>query len=216
MISLHEVTLALSGQRILDNLTLDIQKAERLVILGASGSGKTTLLRLIAGFVAPDSGSVVIADSVVSKDGKIIVSPYRRGVNMVFQDLALWSHMNVEENIGFGLKMQGVSKDMREKEVAKMLETVGLQGYAKKRIHQLSGGEQQRVALARALITKPKILLMDEPLSSLDAQLNQKLRAEIVRLQESLGFTLVYVTHNETEAREISTRTVYMKEGRVV
>jgi ABC-type Fe3+/spermidine/putrescine transport system ATPase subunit len=159
-------------------------------------------------------GKVLIEGKVVSKDGQIIVPPHQRDVAMVFQDLALWSHMNVYENIAFGLKIKKVPSKERKVKVTQMLSLVGLSGHENKRIDQLSGGEQQRVALARALILSPKIVLMDEPLSSLDQALNQRLRKEIVRLQEKFGFTLVYVTHNEEEAREISTEIFYMSSGK--
>jgi len=215
MIALENISFIQEERMILNGLHLEVGDRERLVILGASGSGKTTLLRMIAGFITPDEGIVRIDGEVVSQKGKIVVPPRKRGLNMVFQDLALWSHMDVYENIAFGLKMQGVTKKERQNEVTNMLETVHLKGYEKRRIDTLSGGEKQRVALARALVTKPKILLMDEPLSSLDSKLNQELRRELVRLQEHFGFTLVYVTHSETEAREIATRAVKMKEGRV-
>ncbi len=216
MVELHEVTLCYGDKIVLEDLNLNVTKGERLVILGASGSGKSSLLRLIAGFIAPDSGEVLIGGRVVSRAGEILVPPHRRDVAMVFQDLALWGHMNVEENIGFGLKMRGVSKKERIQRVEAMLKTVGLEGYGKRRIDLLSGGEQQRVALARALILSPKVLLMDEPLSSLDRKLNQKLRGEILRLHEVFGFTLLYVTHNEEEAEEIGERTISMNNGKIV
>jgi ABC-type Fe3+/spermidine/putrescine transport system ATPase subunit len=178
------------------------------VILGSSGSGKTTLLRLIAGFNSPASGEIRIDGNIVSQEGKLIVPPDKREVAMVFQDLALWPHMNVYENIAFGLKIRKIPKNIREEKVREMLSLVSLAGYEKRRIEELSGGQQQRIALARALILSPKVLLMDEPLSSLDKTLNKKLRKEIIRLQEKFGFALVYVTHNEEEAEEIGTRII--------
>jgi len=211
MIVLEEVLLAVDDVVLLPRCSLHIKAKERVVILGASGSGKTTLLRLIAGFESPSSGKVLIEGVCVSEAGEILLEPRLRGISMVFQDLALWPHMSVEENIAFGLKMQGVGKKIRLQKVKEMLEMVSLAGYAKKRIHQLSGGEQQRVALARALVLSPKIVLMDEPLSSLDKALNIRLRQEIVALQEKLGFTLVYVTHNEEEAEAIATQTLLME-----
>jgi ABC-type Fe3+/spermidine/putrescine transport system ATPase subunit len=214
MISLQKVSVIYEEKTVLKEINLQIPKKERLVILGASGSGKSTLLRVIAGFIAPMRGEVLIEGKVVSKDGQIIVPPHQRDVAMVFQDLALWSHMNVYENIAFGLKIKKVPSKERKVKVTQMLSLVGLSGHENKRIDQLSGGEQQRVALARALILSPKIVLMDEPLSSLDQALNQRLRKEIVRLQEKFGFTLVYVTHNEEEAREIGTGIFYMSSGK--
>ena len=203
MIEFKNVSLKQQNQEILKDFNLHIKNHQRLVIVGASGSGKTTLLRLIAGFITPDSGEIFIDNKVVSKDKKILLPPHKREVGMVFQDLALWTHMSVEQNIEFGLKIQKMPKKQRRKKVAEFLHLVGLDDYGKKRVEQLSGGEQQRVALARSLVLSPKILLMDEPLSSLDEELNLKLRAEIVRLQKELGFTLVYVTHNMDEAEEI-------------
>ena len=208
MIELHQLTYRDKNNIILKDINLTVPNHERLVILGSSGSGKTTLLRLIAGFTAPTSGEIRIDDSIVSREGKIIIPPDKREVAMVFQDLALWPHMNVYENIAFGLKIRNIAKKTRDTKVKEMLSLVRLAGYEKRSIEQLSGGEQQRVALARALILSPKVILMDEPLSSLDRTLNQKLRKEIIRLQEKFGFTLVYVTHNEEEAEEIATRVI--------
>jgi ABC-type Fe3+/spermidine/putrescine transport system ATPase subunit len=214
MISIQKVSVIYGEKTVLNEIDLQIPKKERLVILGASGSGKSTLLRVIAGFTAPVRGEVLIEGKVVSKDGQIIVPPHQRDVAMVFQDLALWPHMNVYENIAFGLKIKKVPSKERKVKVTQMLSLVGLSGHENKRIDQLSGGEQQRVALARALILSPKIVLMDEPLSSLDEELNKRLRKEIVRLQEKFRFTLVYVTHNKEEAREIGTGIFYMSSGK--
>jgi len=201
-IELKNITI----KEILKDFNLNINPKERLVITGESGSGKTTILRLIAGFIAPDSGQVIIGGEVVSESSRVLVEPHNRGINMVFQDLALWSHMSVEQNIGFGLKVQKKSKREIVDRVDEMLEMVGLVGYNKRAIQTLSGGEQQRVALARALATRPKILLMDEPLSSLDSKRSEELRGEIVRLQEQLGFTLVYVTHSVRDVEVIGSR----------
>ncbi len=208
MIVLEEISVQFGETTLLNGLSLEIGQGERLVIVGASGSGKTTLLRLIAGFVAPARGRLFIGNSMVSAEGKILIPPYERELGMVFQDLALWPHMNAGENIAFGLKLKGVPKKERRQRVAEMLVLVGLEGYSDKDIDQLSGGEKQRIALARSLVLSPKVLLMDEPLSSLDPELNRRLRGEIVRLQKELGFTLIYVTHNEREAEEIATRTI--------
>lgn len=202
--------MAREGRELFDGFSLRIKPAERLVILGGSGSGKTTLLRIIAGLVAPQRGRVSIAGRLVTEGERILVPPHRREVNMVFQDLALWPHMNVAENIAFGLKIRGMPSKERQEKIEEMLEMVGMQGFANRRIDQLSGGEKQRVALARALVLSPKILLMDEPLSSLDPKLNRHLRTEILRLQKELNFTLVYVTHSEEEAEEIGERKVWM------
>jgi ABC-type Fe3+/spermidine/putrescine transport system ATPase subunit len=210
LIELKNISLTYKNNIIIKNLNLHIKKGERLVILGASGSGKTTLLRLIAGFIAPTFGKIEIDNKIVSKDKEILVPPHLRGIGMVFQDLALWPHMNVKENISFGLKINKTSKKEIDKKVKEMLSLVGLDRFENKKIEELSGGEQQRVALARALIVLPKILLMDEPLSSLNRELNIQLSKEIVTLQEKFGFTLVYVTHNEDEAKKIASRIFYM------
>lgn len=206
IVELDSVSKAYAGQEALRDISLQIEQGQRVVILGPSGCGKTSILRLIAGFITPDSGSVSIGDKLVSKDGRILVPPQERRLGMVFQDLALWPHMRVEENIGFGLMVRGVPRRERKERIDAMLRLVGLEGYGRKRPSELSGGEQQRVALARALILEPQVLLMDEPLSSLDRPLADRLAREIVRLQERIGFTLLYVTHLEEEARIIGTR----------
>ena len=216
MIRLKRLTFRYESKTILDAIDLDVRAGERLVLLGGSGSGKTTILRLIAGFIAPSSGEIAIDTKRVSQAGRIIIPPYQRHVTMVFQDLALWPHMSVGENIAFGLKMHKVPAKEREAKVRSLLALVGLPGYENKSVEALSGGEQQRVALARALVLSPKVVLMDEPLSSLDEALNQSLRKEIVALQEKLGFTLVYVTHNIAEAEEIAERIVEVNNGRII
>ena len=211
MIEFQHVSLAYEDKPVLKPFDLTIGRKERLVILGASGSGKTSLLRLIAGLIVPTTGEIKIDRKTVSRPGTAVVAPNKREVGMVFQDLALWPHMTVEENISFGLKLKHIDKKKRHTRVDELLSLMGLPGYGERHINQLSGGEQQRVALARALILSPKVLLMDEPLSSLDTALNLRLRKEIVRLQETFGFTLVYVTHNEEEAKEIGTRILLME-----
>ena len=208
MLRFEKIVLGYDNTPTLEIPHLHIAPKERLVITGSSGSGKSTLLRVAAGFIVPLEGSIYLETICVSSAGKILLPPHKRTMGMVFQDLALWPHMNVRENISFGLKMQGITKAQREAQLGEMLETIGLQGYADRPIDTLSGGEQQRVALARALITRPKIILMDEPLSSLDEALNRQLRREIVRLQERFGFTLLYVTHNNEEAQAIATRSI--------
>jgi len=206
MIRLQNITLMQKEQAIFSDFNLHVKPKERLVILGASGSGKSTLLRLIAGFIAPQQGTIYLNDKCVSKNEKIIISPHKREVSMLFQELALWPHLNVEENIAFPLKVKGIAKSIQQERIKEMLCLVELKGYQKRHISTLSGGQQQRIALARALISTPQILLMDEPLSSLDKTLNQSLRKKIIALQQKIGFTLVYVTHNQKEAQEIATR----------
>jgi len=216
MIVLEDIDVSFDERSILKDVHLKVADKERLVLLGSSGSGKTTVLRLIAGFVTPNRGRVLIDGQLASEEGKILIPPHQRNVSMVFQDLALWPHMNVSENIAFGLKIQGIPQKEREQKIRDMLFMVDLEDAGKKSIEQLSGGEKQRVALARSLVLSPKVLLMDEPLSSLDTALNVHLRTQIVKLQKELGFTLVYVTHNEAEAKEIATRVVSMRNGKIV
>ena len=216
MVALNSVSKSYGEKDVLHYLSLTVEKGERLAVLGPSGCGKTTLLRLIAGFVAPDKGEVLIEGEVVAKDGAILKPPEERGIGMVFQDLALWPHMSVAENVEFGLRAKGVSKEEIKQRTAEMLSLVGMLGFEKRKPSELSGGEQQRVALARALVVEPRVLLMDEPLSSLDPELNLRLRGEILNLHSKLGFTLIYVTHNREEALEIATKVVVMKAGRKI
>ena len=206
MITVQSLTLTQNNKTIFKDFSLHVKAKERLVIQAPSGRGKTTLLRLIAGLSVPESGEISIHGQLVTKDKNILIAPHQRKISMVFQDLALWPHMNVAENITYAHRIKGVSKTKQEEISQKMLKLVGLEGYELRKIDTLSGGEAQRVALARALATQPEILLMDEPLSSLDSKRNAILRKEIIRLQEKLRFTLLYVTHNQEEAREIGTR----------
>jgi putative spermidine/putrescine transport system ATP-binding protein len=193
-----------------DDLDLRIEPAEFITLLGPSGSGKTTTLMMIAGFDYPSRGEIYI-------DGRPIVQmpPYRRGIGMVFQNYALFPHLNVAENIGFALRQRGVAKSIIADEVAATLEIVRLRGYEARYPRQLSGGQQQRVALARAIIFKPRVLLMDEPLSALDKQLREGLQLEIKRLHRQLGITFIYVTHDQREALIMSDRVAVMNEGRI-
>ena len=216
VVTIHSVSKRYNGALALDCVSLDIMAGERIVILGPSGCGKTTILRLIAGFIAPDTGSISLGDEVVSADGRILQEPEQRNVGMVFQDLALWPHLTVNGNLDFGLRARGVPKNERQHRVREALTLVGMADYEHRKPAELSGGQQQRVALARALVLEPRILLMDEPLSSLDLDLNVRLRKEILRLQNALGFTLLYVTHDRDEAVDIATRVITMSKGRVV
>jgi len=215
IVNIDSVSKLYNGTRALDNITFDIDEGERIVILGPSGCGKTTILRLIAGFIAPDTGSISIAGELVSRDGHIIKPPEKRNLGMVFQDLALWPHLTVEGNIEFGLKAKSLSKIERKQQIRTALNLVGMIDYADRKPAEMSGGQQQRVALARALVLEPKVLLMDEPLSSLDLELNVRLRKEILRLQEKLRFTLLYVTHDRDEAFNIASRVVIMNKGHI-
>ncbi len=200
---------------VINGLSLSVGKGERVVILGPSGCGKTTLLRMIAGFVVPDKGSISIDDVDVAKDGRSLVEPENRKIGMVFQDLALWPHMSVYGNLEFGLKAKRVAKRERNKRIDEILDKVQMMQFKHSFPGELSGGQQQRVALARALVMQPKILLMDEPLSNLDLDLNQLLRKEILRIQEDLGITMLYVTHGRDEAFSLATRVVLMGHGEI-
>ncbi len=205
---LDSVTKYYRQELVLDGMNLEIDTGERIVLLGASGCGKTTVLRLVAGFTAPDEGRIILNGEVVAENSHLLRQPEQRNLGMVFQDLALWPHLSVKGNIEFGLKARKVPRDKQDERTLKTLNMVGLEDVMNKKPGELSGGQQQRVALARVLVLEPPLILMDEPLSSLDSQLNIRLRREIIQLQEKLGFTLLYVTHNETEAREIATRIV--------
>jgi len=215
ILQMNSVSKLYNGEKALDNISLEIEEGERAVIFGPSGCGKTTILRLIAGFIAPDRGSILIGGEIVSKNGRIIRPPEKRKLGMVFQDLALWPHLSVKGNIDFGLKTRGLQKIKREHRIREILDLVGMAEFEGRRPAELSGGQQQRVALARALVFEPRVLLMDEPLSSLDLELNVRLRKEILRLQEKLGFTLLYVTHDRDEAFGMATRVVMMSKGQV-
>ena len=198
-----------------NGVSLKIEKGERVVILGPSGCGKTTILRMVAGFIHPDKGRIAIDGFAVANNGKCLVEPENRQVGMVFQDLALWPHMNVYENLAFGLKAKKVSKKERGGRIDEILEKVQMTPFRNAYPGDLSGGQQQRIALARALVMQPKILLMDEPLSSLDIDLNLLLRKEILRLQKELAITMLYVTHDRDEAFSLASRIVIMEGGKI-
>jgi iron(III) transport system ATP-binding protein len=201
------------GERVvLNDLSLRIEKAERLVLFGPSGSGKTTVLRLLAGLENPDKGEIRIANRIVANSGKNFVPPEKRDLGMVFQDLALWPHMTVQQNLMFGLKARSVPKREADVRVREMLQRVGLEHRIDAKPHQLSGGEQQRVALARALVSRPSILLMDEPLSSLDDERKRSIASDLLGLQSQFGFTLIYVTHDQTETDLLASRVCRMRD----
>jgi len=215
IVKLENVSKAYSNTPIIMEMSLDIKKGERVVILGPSGCGKTTLLRMIAGFIYPDKGKLIIEGKTVADNGKNIIEPEGRQVGMVFQDLALWPHMTSYKNIEFGLKAKKIPKAGIRERIDTILEKVQMVRFKDAYPGELSGGQQQRIALARALVTLPKILLMDEPLSSLDTDLRQILMREILRLQEELAITMIYVTHDREEAFSLATRIVVMKEGEI-
>jgi spermidine/putrescine transport system ATP-binding protein len=194
----------------LDDLTLDIRQGEFFTLLGPSGCGKTTCLRLIAGFEMPDAGTISLEGRDITQ-----LPPHQRQVNTVFQSYALFPHMSVAENVGFGLMMLGQPKSEVAHRVNQMLDLVQMSHLAARKPHQLSGGQQQRVALARALAPKPKVLLLDEPLSALDLKLRKEMQVELKRLQLETGITFVFVTHDQEEALTMSDRVAVMRAGRI-
>jgi len=199
------------GTRALLPATLDIARGETLVLLGPSGCGKTTMLRIIAGLEVPDEGGRVLFDG---KD-TTTVPIEKRNVGMVFQSYALFPNMSVAENIGYGLKIRGIPKEQRAKRVAELVALTNISGLENRRIDQLSGGQRQRVALARAVAIRPGVLLLDEPLTALDAALRERLRSELNRLLRALGITAIYVTHDQSEAMELGDRIVVMSKGTI-
>lgn len=215
IVKIDNVSKSYNKHSVIKALSLDIEKGERVVILGPSGCGKTTLLKIVAGFIHPDQGKVIIDGNVVSDNGKCIIEPENRQVGMVFQDLALWPHMSNYKNLEFGLKAKKIPKMETRKRIDEIFEKVQMAQFKNVYPGELSGGQQQRIALARALVMQPKILLMDEPLSSLDADLSLTLRKEMLRLQEELAITLIYVTHDREEAFSLATRIVVVADGRI-
>ncbi|MCP4130863.1 MAG: ABC transporter ATP-binding protein [bacterium] len=211
----HTVTKKFEENIIIDNLSFEINPSERLVIFGPSGCGKSTLLRLIAGFDTPTNGSICLNDVPVSDGSRILVPPDDRNISMVFQDLALWPHLTVKGNLEFSLKARGVSRKERLNRVAEILELVQMREYLNAAAATLSGGQKQRIALARALITRPGLILMDEPLSSLNEDLSLAIQDEILQLHKKLKFTMIYVTHNIREVEKIATRTFHLTRGRL-
>ena len=215
MIEFRSVCKEYHGRRVIATLSLKIEAKERVVLFGPSGCGKSTVLHLIAGLVIPDAGDILVNDELVATARKSLREPQQRGVGMVFQDLALWPHMTVRENIEFGLRAKRIPEKQRRQRVKEMVDLVGLDDYLSAKSGELSGGQQQRVALARTLAVAPGIVLMDEPLSNLDDALNVQLRKEIVRLHGDLGFTLVYVTHKRDEAEALGARIIFLRCGRI-
>lgn len=208
LISLKDVNVAFEGETILNNINLDIKDKEFVTFLGPSGCGKTTTLRIIGGFLNPDSGTV-------SFEGKVInnVPPYKRNVNTVFQKYALFPHLNVYDNIAFGLKVKKLDDREIRNRVSEMLELVNLRGFEKRSVNSLSGGQQQRVAIARALVNRPKVLLLDEPLGALDLKLRKEMQTELKAIQQRLEITFIYVTHDQEEALTMSDTVVVMNKG---
>ena len=209
-VSIEHVTFGYGATAVLDDVSLDVQKGEFFAFLGPSGSGKTTLLRLVAGFGTPNAGRILIGDRDVTQ-----LPPWSRNVGMVFQSYALWPHMTVAKNVAFGLERRNVSRADVARRVEAALDLVGLSAYADRRPAQLSGGQQQRVALARTVVIEPEVLLLDEPLSNLDAKLRVEMRSELRALQRKLGITAIYVTHDQEEANAVADRIAVLDGGRI-
>lgn len=210
IIDLKDITVKYGDNVILDKLNLSINKKEFITLLGPSGCGKTTTLRCLAGFVEPNGGDIVFEGKVIND-----IPPHKRKVNTIFQRYALFSHMNVFENVAFGPEIQKMSKSEIRKTVAEMLELVNLKGFEKRQVSSLSGGQQQRVAIARALANRPHVLLLDEPLGALDLKLRKDMQKELKAIQKRLGITFIYVTHDQEEALSMSDRVVVMDKGKI-
>ena len=210
-ISINSITKTYGDFHALNDVNLEVNSGEFLTLLGPSGSGKTTLLMVLAGFTRPDYGSVKFGEEEV-----ILKPPHLREIGMVFQNYALFPHMNVEDNIGYPQKLRGVSKSETKHSVDEALSIVKLDGLGKRRVGELSGGQKQRVALARAIVFKPKILLMDEPLSALDKKLREEMQIELRQLHDSLNITTVYVTHDQKEALTMSDRIAVINDGQLM
>ncbi len=210
LIEIRNLAKSFGSVRAVDGVDLDIHAGEFLTLLGPSGSGKTTVLRMIAGFETPDSGSIKLNGIDIT-----YLPPYERDVNTVFQDYALFPHMDVISNIEYGLKVKGVAKDERREKALRALEQVRLSGYENRKPHQLSGGQRQRVALARALVNRPAVLLLDEPLGALDLKLRQQMQIELKELQREVGITFIFVTHDQEEALTMSDRIAVFDKGRI-
>lgn len=210
LIEFRNIVKKFDGQTVLKGINLDINKNEFVTLLGPSGCGKTTLLRILGGFLEQDEGNVVFNGEEISN-----VPAYLRPINTVFQRYALFPHLNVYENVAFGLRIKKMTNDLIEPRVNRMLELVGLDGYQKKDVTLLSGGQQQRVAIARALVNEPDVLLLDEPLSALDAKLRKEMQQELKRIQKEVGITFIFVTHDQEEALTMSDKIVVMKDGNI-
>lgn len=210
LIQFKNIVKDFDGQLVLKGISLDIYENEFVTLLGPSGCGKTTLLRILAGFLRQSEGRVIFDGEEISE-----LPPYKRELNTVFQKYALFPHMNVYENIAFGLKIKKMSKDVIEQKVMKMLKLIGLEGYEQRNVTLLSGGQQQRIAIARALVNEPKVLLLDEPLAALDLKLRKEMQYELKRIQQEVGITFIYVTHDQEEALTMSDKIVVMKDGEI-
>lgn len=209
-LSLKNISKKYKDKEILKNITFDIKEGELVCILGPSGCGKTTLLNIIGGFVSDYSGDVFLSDENINN-----IPPEKREIATVFQSYGLFTHKNVIDNVSYGLKLLKIDKNTREKRAKEMLEKVGLAGYEKKKIKELSGGEQQRVAIARSMVLNPKLLLLDEPLSNLDVHLRDVMRKEIKRIQKQFGVTMIIVTHDQEDAFKLADRVIVINEGHI-
>lgn len=210
LLQVNNITKTFGSLVAVDDVSIEVEDGEFVTILGPSGSGKSTILRMIAGFEDPTAGQIVLAGDDVTED-----PPFKRDVNMMFQDLALFPHLTVSENIAYGLKQRGVPREERQERIEDILEVVRLSGYGDRDPDELSGGEQQRVALARAIVNEPQLVLFDEPLGSLDRKLRQHMQFELQRIQQETGITSLYVTHDQEVAMSISDRLVLLNEGEI-
>ena len=209
-LSLKNISKKYKDKEILKNITFDIKEGELVCILGPSGCGKTTLLNIIGGFVSDYSGDVLLSNENINN-----IPPETREIATVFQSYGLFTHKNVIDNVSYGLKLLKIDRNTREKRAQEMLEKVGLAGYDKKKIKELSGGEQQRVAIARSMVLNPKLLLLDEPLSNLDVHLRDVMRKEIKRIQKQFGVTMIIVTHDQEDAFKLADRVIVINEGHI-
>lgn len=210
ILSLENIEKSFDGEKVLKNISLDIGRGEFITLLGSSGCGKTTTIRIVAGLLTPDGGKVVLNGKDIT-----MLAPEKRDVNTVFQNYALFPHMNVEKNIGYGLKLKKLPANEIKAEVEKALSLVQLEGFEKRNPSQLSGGQKQRVAIARAIVNKPSVLLLDEPLGALDLMLRRQMQSELKKLQKALGITFIYITHDQEEALNMSSRIVVMRNGNI-
>jgi ABC-type sugar transport system ATPase subunit len=208
MIEFRAVSKQHRGRPVIDNLSFTLEAGERVVLFGHSGCGKSTVLYLIAGLIVPEAGDILMNGRLVSKAGTSLCEPEQRGIGMVFQELALWPHMTVEENIQFGLKARRIPVEERNRRAKEWANRVGIEERLEAKPPELSGGEQQRVALARALVLAPSVVLMDEPLSSLDELLKARMLEAILNAHRQLKFTMVYVTHDRDEAKHLGARII--------
>ena len=212
---LHGLTKKFTGMAAVEDLNLEIKDGEFVSLLGPSGCGKTTTLRLIAGFLQPDGGEIRVDGNLISSSS-LLVPPERRNMSMIFQSYAVWPHMTVFQNVAYGVKFKKLGKQITAEKVERLLHVVHLEALKERYPGELSGGQQQRVALARALVVEPQILLLDEPLSNLDANLREEMRFEIRRLHEEFGITTIYVTHDQGEAMVASDRIAVMNKGKII